>query len=93
MVSEFEKAFGMKQEEMAERFAPLCEQFINGLRDAGCPLHLGAYVAGRVSEALIRTDENPDMASMLAIQFIALHLELGGTGVTMMPVPEPGELN
>ena len=93
MASEFEKTFGMTQEEVAERFAPICEQFINSLRDADCPMNLGAYVAGRVSEALIRVDENPNMASMLAIQFIALHLELGGTGVTMMPVPEPGELN
>lgn len=93
MMSECFKRFGMTPEQIAERYAPICQSFIDELRDKGCPTELAAFLASKSAEALVHATGQADIAAQIASGFLLLHIEMGGTGLEVVAVPPQAELN
>jgi hypothetical protein len=80
MATEFEDMFGICPEEAADKYAHLCADWINIMRDRGASPELTAFSAANIAASLCHLIGNAELAKLLAKMLILRHIELLGEG-------------
>jgi hypothetical protein len=78
MATEFEDMFGICPEEAADKYAHLCADWINIMRDRGASPELTAFSAANIAASLCQLIGNAELAKLLAKMLILRHIELIG---------------